>query len=189
MLAPAEAQLDFMFSENVSGGATITGEIKGLTLNATSVPTDIIILTQPSGYAVGPTDLIAAGYTFYGGDDTFTVNSTGTITGGSVGIYLAIPGGYQGYAFNVDAPTLGLNNANGIFQANSSASFTMSNSNALGFAGVTYTAVPEPRQTMALFLLAIFGLFAVRKFRVPPPLDFDARASDVSGEILDLTLN
>jgi hypothetical protein len=164
-LRPAEAQLNFLFSENVSGGGTITGEIEGLTLNATSTPTDIIIFTQPSGYAVGPTDLIAAGYTYYAGDDTFTVNSTGAITGGSVGIYLAIPGGYQGYAFNVNAPTLGLVNTNGILQANNVPTFTMTNTNTLGFAGVTYTAVPEPRQTMALCLMALIGLFAVRKFR------------------------
>jgi len=163
MASRAEAQLDFLFSETVSGG-TITGEIIGLTPDATSTPTDIIIFSQPSGYPDGPTDLIKAGYIFLSTDDTFTV-SAGKIVAADMGIIASVPGGYQGYAFNGTNSFLGLTNANGVFEANTFGTITKRNSNNLGFAGATYTPVPEPRQTMALFLLAMIGLFAVRKFR------------------------
>jgi hypothetical protein len=163
MASRAEAQLDFLFSENVNGGM-ITGEIEGLTPDATSTPTDIIIFSQPSGYPDGPTDLVEAGYVFLSTDDTFTVSS-GQITAADMGIIAAVPGGYQGYAFNGTNSFLGLTNANGIFQANSFGTITKKNSNNLGFSGISYTAVPEPHQTMVLFLIAIIGLLAVRKFR------------------------
>src|SRR5476651_2114689 len=114
MARPAEAQLSFLFSETVSGG-TITGEIDGLTLNATSIPTAITIFTQPSGYPLGPTSLLSSGYTFYGTDNTFTVNALGQITGAKVGLYVNVAGGFQGYGFDVTEPALGLTNANGIF--------------------------------------------------------------------------
>jgi hypothetical protein len=163
MASRAEAQLDFLFSENVSGG-TITGEIEGLAPDATSTPTDIIIFSQPSGYPIGPTDLVQAGYIFLSTDDTFTVTS-GQITAADLGIIAAVGGGYQGYAFNGTNAFLGLTNANGIFQANSFGTIIKKNSNNSGFAGATYTPVPEPRRTMVFFLLATVALFAVRKFR------------------------
>jgi len=168
-LRTTEAQsVNFLFSENVSGG-TITGEIVGLTANATSTPTNILIFSQPAGYADstggGPLDLGALGYGYGTTDNTFTVNSSGQIIAADAGIYRNVAGGYQGYAFNVTSASLGLSNANGVFEANSLGQFTQTNANTGGFGGVTYTPVPEPRQTMAIFLLIAIVLFAVRKFR------------------------
>ena len=164
-LHPARAQLNYLFTESVPG-VTITGEIDGLTLNATSTPTAIIIFTQPSGYPVAPTNLLAAGsgYVFYVTDNNFTVNSTGQIVGADVGIYTAVPGGYQGYAFNLTEPGIGFANANGIYETNGGGTVLMSNANTSGFSGITYTAVPEPRQTICLMIFAGIGLLWSRKF-------------------------
>jgi len=163
-LYPAKAQLNFLFSETVPGG-TITGEIDGLTLNATSTPTALIIFSQPSGYPVGPTNLLAAGsgYIFYGTDNNFTVNALGQITGADLGIYKPVTGGYQGYAFDVTEPALGFTNANGIYETDTGGAVLMSNANTGGFGGITYTSVPEPRQTMGFVLLAAIGLLGGRK--------------------------
>ena len=159
-----EAQLSFTFTETVQGG-TITGEIDGLTLNATSTPTAIYIFSQPAGYPVGPTNLLAAGsgYTFFGTDNNFTVNAAGQLTGADVGIYKAVTGGYQGYAFNLNQPGLGISNANGIIETDTGGAIIKSNTNTLGFSGITYTPVPEPRESMALLLLAGVGLLVARK--------------------------
>ncbi len=148
----------------------MSGEIEGLSINSTSTPTDIIITGQPIGspaYPQAPTiDLIASGYGFVAGDDTFTVNATGTIVGADVGIYRIVPSGpeagnLQGYAF--DLTDAGFTTTNGVYLTTPSGSVIASNANSLGFAGITYSAVPEPRWTTAIFLLAGIGLLISRK--------------------------
>jgi hypothetical protein len=157
--------LDFTFTEAVSGGGTITGEIDGLSASGASTPTAIIIDSQPTGYPdSAPINLLTSGYGFYSGADTFTVSS-GSIVGADVGIYRAVTGGdYQGYAFNFTAGApLNFSNENGIYLANGAGTIIQSNDNNLGLAGITYTMVPEPHQTTLLFLLACVVLIVGRK--------------------------
>ncbi len=173
-VGPVQAQLlNFAFTETVSGG-TLTGEIEGLSSSGTSTPTEIVITSQPSGYPDTPTNLIASGYGFYGTNNNFTV-SGGVIVAANVGIYKAVTGGdYQGYGFDFSSTTLGFSNANGLFLASNTGATIMSNANTGGFAGVTYSAVPEPHRTMLIFLVAGVGLLVARKVQAQlsnkPPL-------------------
>jgi len=157
------ALLNFTFSQAVAGG-TVTGEIDGLNSTGTSTPTEIIITSQPSGYPnTAPINLIASGYGFLGTDNNFTVTG-GAITGADVLIYKTVTGGnYQGYVFDFSSTAFGVSNENGVFLATSGLTVITSNTNTGGFAGTTYTPVPEPHETALIFLLGGLGLFGARK--------------------------
>lgn len=157
---PARAALlDFYFTTTGSGGGVVTGEIEGLQSTGTSSPSEIVIFTQPSGFVTGPGGLIANGYAFYGTDNNFTVTG-GAITGADIGIYkMFSPTDFQGYGFDVSE--IGFTGANGVYQT---VGGTVTQSlNAGGFAGTTYTPVPEPAQEAAFLLVLGFLLFGVRK--------------------------
>jgi len=155
--------LNFAFSQTVSGG-TIKGEIEGLNASGTSTPTEIVITSQPAGFPdAAPINLIASGFTFYNTDNNFTV-SGGVITGADVAIYNTVAGGdIQAYLFDFTNATLGVSNENGAVLATNTLSIILNNTNTSGFAGTSYTPVPEPRKTTMIFLLAGVALLVGRK--------------------------
>jgi hypothetical protein len=116
---------------------TVTGEITGLANNAKSAATHVYIDTAPSSLALTPPP-----FDTIGGESTnsFTV-SGGQITGAS---YFATDS-FTTYAF-------GLNNGgqNSLY----SAEIGLITGNSGGFAGVTYTAVPEP-STWAMMVIGV----------------------------------
>ncbi|MCE0482707.1 MAG: hypothetical protein LV479_00545 [Methylacidiphilales bacterium] len=148
-------------------GGTVTGEIVGLAGSGASTPSEIIIFTQPSGYPIAPESLLANGYGFYPGDNLFTV-SGGNIVAADVGIYKSVAGGYQGYAFDLNDPSIGYANANGIYLTTTSGGIIKSNANTLGFAGAAYTAVPEPKHEITLLIVAIGGFILIDLFQKIP---------------------
>jgi len=173
-LALSDTYYDFAFSINVPDGAPITGEIIGLENDATSVPYDIIINSDPYNPAVGAGDysLVENGYElspFVA--DTFTV-SDGIITGtgaanGDRGTGLieykvsSEPNSLTAYNFNA------FGNING----QGSTNYPYFKGNDDGFSGITYfdgtiSAVPEPSQwCWAIFLIVAGATFWRRSIR------------------------
>ena len=155
---PAHAGLDFNFS--FTGDATgfvlgtVTGEIFGLTDDATSVPTDLVITSAPAGLGMPafPYDLSNAPGLHFSGD-TFTV-SGGAITATDFSeISLT------------DRVALELDEGTGDNILEGPTADTTANAG--GFTGVTYTSadtsdVPEPA-TAALLLSGLFGLRWLRR--------------------------
>jgi hypothetical protein len=163
---PVHASLLNFYFTTVTSGGTITGEIEGLqNTGVASTPSDIVIFSQPSGFTYGPSgspySLLGHGFTFYGSDDTFTVNTAGTVVAADVTLYQTFSGNYQGYGF--DASEDGYVGANGVYQ--DVGGVTTAALNTGGFAGTVYTPVPEPRAEALVVLLAAAVLIFARKLQ------------------------
>jgi len=167
LVAPlsAHAALNFDFSftgplDQGGGTGTVTGEIFGLTDNATSAPTDVVIDSYPAaigGLPPAPWDLYAIPGFIFGENGTpllanhFTVTN-GVITDALFGLFAppdtpVLDLGYGG----VDA-FLGPHNA--VVIGPSTAIFTLDRSD----------AVPEP-EAWALMICGLFGVGAVLRRR------------------------
>ena len=157
IVTPAHA-LNFLFSfSNVTGNVpgVVSGKIYGLTDNATSFPTDVVVTAYPAGInglAPAPLDINAYAASLgsfinsYSGG--FSV-ANGQITGGDYQIY----GGY--FDLNI------FSQYNTLFSPDAS-NYT---GNLDGLGGVTFTATPEPA-TWAMMLVGLGGLgFALRRSR------------------------
>jgi hypothetical protein len=142
--AASALNFDFSFSDDGSLGpfdipGTVTGEITGLTDNATSAATHVYIDTGPSGLLLAP-PFDTIGNTIFA--NSFTV-SGGQITDANYFATDAVT-----YAFGLN--TGGQNSLNS-FEIN------LITGNSGGFGGVTYTAAPEP-STWAMMLIGFAGL-------------------------------
>jgi len=175
----------FSITDNVSTdamfGKTITGFIAQLQENASSAPTEVVLISTPAGLGTytGVNYLYPYGWTIQG---TFTV-SDGTITGVSSGGFIAdLPQGPNN-------PSLSLffdqNGESGFVDNSTGAHLT----NTSGFSGIVFnpasiesghisvpggksynidpgsdTSVPEPSQYGAFFFLAVATLIVWRRF-------------------------
>jgi hypothetical protein len=145
---------DFSFSDNPAEGGTVAGtvygEIFGLTNNATSLPTDVVVYFYPAGITPLPTaaPLDINAYAAYLGEHIngsgFTVTN-GVITGEDYQIY----GGY----FDLDSGGNSLVSSNVLTRVQ----------NTDGLAGVNFSATPLPSTwTMLIAGFVGLGFFAHR---------------------------
>jgi hypothetical protein len=144
---------DFSFSNNPAEGGnvagTVYGEIFGLTNNATSLPTDVVVYSYPAGITpIPPAPLDIPDYATALGEfingNGFTVTN-GVITGEDYQIY----GGY----FDLDSGGNSLVSSNVLTRVQ----------NTDGLAGVTFAATPLPSTwTMLIAGFVGLGFFAYR---------------------------
>ena len=151
---PAHAGLnfDFSFNSTTNDPGTVTGEIFGLTDNATSAATDLVIDSYPAGFSAPavPWDVFSS--PSVSPDNSFTV-SGGQITAADSRIEFL--------------GEFGLNILGGLNFLEVGAAEWL---NKGGFAGVTYTADPPATNTpeptsIALLLSGLFGLRLIGRRR------------------------
>jgi hypothetical protein len=138
---------DFSFSNDPAQGnvtGTVYGEIFGLTNNATSLPTDVVVYSYPAGITPLPTaaPLDINAYAAYLGE---FINGTGfTVTNGVItGEDYQIYGGY----FDLDSGGNSLVSSNVLTRV----------SNTDGLAGVNFSATPLP-STWTMLIAGFVGL-------------------------------
>ncbi|HWF00968.1 MAG TPA: PEP-CTERM sorting domain-containing protein [Caulobacteraceae bacterium] len=146
---------------NVDG--TVTGQIFGLTDNATSAASDVEIYSYPAGlnYLPGPSFSIAAYDAELG--KAITVNSF-TVTDGQItGAAFQLTGGW--FDLNVDVGGTyytALTAPDGTPQQNVGGQ--VGNTETTNLGGITFTAAPEPA-AWAIMLTGMFGVGAVLRRR------------------------
>ena len=156
---------DFSFSNNPAWGniaGTVTGEIVGLTDNATSAASAVYIDTYPTGlnqfgtYSA-PFDVLA--WTGSVGENSFTV-ANGVITGGHFDIYSANGINDQLYINSTCCGGAGTN----FLDIGSNDSQYVWNDSGMGAGGVTFSAaaVPEPT-SLALLGMGVVGVIVSRR--------------------------
>jgi hypothetical protein len=149
--------INFSF-DNVSGNVpgTVSGRIFGLVDNTNSAATEILITSVPAAIAGGvpPTSFSAFGSATSVGQ-YITFNSF-TLSGGVVtDAVFQIYGGY--FDLNLQ-PAFG----DAFYNELLSSDVSLSVQNKNGFAGVTFSSVPEP-VSMALLGVGVLGLAAARR--------------------------
>lgn len=185
LASPAKASLpyyDFAFSIDAGGGDFITGEIVGLEDNATSVPYDIVINSDPFNAAIGAGNYSLKDNGFYSNpyiDGRFSVVS-GVLTGTGPGDLVLGKGVSWAKQLSVDPDPYSQIDYNfsyyGSFNGESFQPPDAHYGNSLGDAGVTYaagtiSAVPEPSQWgfgifLAVVSLAVWKRFSFRSSRM-----------------------
>jgi len=160
--------VNFMFTipgnaSHTGPSGVISGELVGLTVGTTSIPTSIIITTDSLDGLISPlpyTISAANGWTMNYSGIGFTVNGAGTaITAANLAVN---KGFYDTFYWN----NSNINGQQSNNQVPSSNNFD--NRSNTGFAGVTYTLspapVPEPSQWGAVAFLLVIGGLAVKRF-------------------------
>lgn len=149
--------INFSF-DNVTGNVsgTVSGRIFGLSDNATSSATEILITSVPAGIAGGLPATSFSAFDYAASLGQFITYNSFTLSGGVVTDAV-----FQIYGGHFD---LNLQPGGGDPFYNELVSFDESSivQNTDGFAGVTFSSVPEP-VSMALLGVGVLGLAAARR--------------------------